>query len=602
LIKVRVLILIYALLCILTILFSRYFFQDTLSGNVPDKLQLIVFFIIPVVLLIILGIYIFQLVSSFILHHPGSRFNFRLLAYFIVIVIFAITPITIMTSSALYEIVRFWHSIDSQAANKAANSFMAENYSMHLEQFESIIKQIDFSQITAQPLTETQSPAQSRLPQNIASVQVFRLRDGLWAETFYAGEEEFKLLQPPSTETGFPNREPFRDYGTIRYVQRASQNTLRVINYNLGSGFEQGKAALENQINQFETINDLRTNMRPLLFYYYAVFFLPSLLMTVIIAISFTQRITHPIVEITKATQRVAEGDFSIQILTRRNDELGILIRSFNSMVQDLEKSRDALLRNEKMSIWQNMAQQLAHEIKNPLTPIKLSAERILRRWRNEPDKIGEIVENSMMAIIQETESLSTLLNEFRTLSKPMEPSNSLSILQETIEEITNTYASSYPGVKIDIENVQSDILLKIDKHRLAQILTNLIINAIDAMENSGLIEIRTDLVKKREVCYCRISIRDSGKGINELESRLIFTPYYTSKESGTGLGLPIVERIVNDHGGSIWFDTAENIGTTFYVDLPLSDQKAEDYSDRQGENIINKAAEDQKQPDGEKA
>jgi len=573
LIKVRVLVLIYALLCILTILFSRNFFQDTLAGDVPDKLQLIVFFIIPVVLFIILGIYIFQLANGLILHHPGSRFNVRLLAYFFVIVIFAVTPITIMTSSALYEIVRFWHGMDAQASGKAANSFLAENYSMHLEQFDSIIKQNDFSQITA-------------LPKDITSVQVFRLRDGVWTETLYTGDEEFKLSQPPAAETGFPNRDSQRDYGTIRYVQRAPQNTLRVINYNLGVEFEHGKTALEKQITQFEIINELRNNMRPLLIYYYAVFFLPTLLMTAIIAISFTRRITHPIVEITKATQRVAEGDFSIQILTRRNDELGILIRSFNSMVQDLEKSRDALLRSEKMSIWQNMAQQLAHEIKNPLTPIKLSAERVLRRWRNDPEKIGEIIENSMMAIIQETESLSTLLNEFRTLSKPMQMSDSTTLLREPIEEITNTYASSYPGVKIDIENVQPDIIIKIDKHRLAQILTNLIINAIDAMENSGLIEIRTDLVKKREVCYCRISIRDSGKGINATESRLIFTPYYTSKESGTGLGLPIVERIINDHGGSIWFDTAENIGTTFYIDLPLSDQKAEDKNQPDGEGI----------------
>ena len=601
-IKVRVLILIYALLCVLTILFSRNFFQDTLSGNMPDKLQLIVFVIIPVVLFIILGIYIFQLVNDLVLHHPGSRFNVRLMAYFVVIVVFAVTPITIMTSSALYEIVRFWHSIDVQTANKAANSFMAENYSMHLEQFDSIIKQNDFSQFTAQqPSFAEQLQSHSRLPQNITAVQGFRLRDGIWTENSFTGDEEFRLQQPPATETGFPNRVPERDYGTIRYVQRAGQNALRVINYNLGGGFDQGKTALEKQIAQFETINELRINLRPLLIYYYAVFFLPTLLMTTIIAISFTRRITHPIVEITKATQRVAEGDFSIQILTRRNDELGILIRSFNSMVQDLEKSRDALLRNEKMSIWQNMAQQLAHEIKNPLTPIKLSAERVLRRWRNEPEKIGEIVENSMMAIIQETESLSTLLNEFRTLSKPMQMSNSFTTLREPIEEIVNAYASSYPGVKIDIENVQPDIIVKIDKHRLAQILTNLIINAIDSMENSGLIEIRTDLVKKREVCYCRISIRDSGKGINALESRLIFTPYYTSKESGTGLGLPIVERIVNDHGGSIWFDTAENIGTTFYVDLPLSDQNTEDYSGRQEDNIMNGAAEDQKQPDGEK-
>jgi len=84
-------------------------------------------------------------------------------------------------------------------------------------------------------------------------------------------------------------------------------------------------------------------------------------------------------------------------------------------------------------------------------------------------------------------------------------------------------------------------------------------------------IEIRTDLVKKREVCYCRISIKDSGKGIGMEESQQIFTPYFTTKKSGTGLGLPIIERIVTDHGGTIWFDSAPGVGTTFYIDLPVA-------------------------------
>jgi len=556
-INVRVLILIYALLCVLTVLFSRNFFTETLqNGEVPDRLNLIVFFTIPSVLIIILGISIFSLFVDIVSRRPGSKFKARLLAYFIVIVVFTATPITVMTSSALNEIIRFWHSIDASSSSKAANSFIAENYLLHLERFENILKQNDFSRIG------------DDLPKDIAAVQVFRPVDGGWESTF-TGNEQFALASPPSVESGFTVRELPRDLQTIRYVQKLSPNAIILINYDLGSEFDWGKDALENQAARFETINLMRANIRPLLFFYYGVFFLPTLLMTVIIAISFTRRITHPIVELTEATRRVAEGDFSIQILTRRNDELGLLIRSFNAMVQDLEKSRAALVKNETISIWQNMAQQLAHEIKNPLTPIKLSAERVLRRWRNDPENISEILESSMMAIIQETEGLSTLLNEFRTLSKPMEPSRSWTSLEEPVKEVLNSYSSSYPDVKFNIGHIDTDISIKIDKHRFTQILTNLVINAIDAMNGSGSIEIRTDLVKKREVCYCRISVKDSGKGIRRQESQLVFTPYFTTKESGTGLGLPIVERIVNDHGGAIWFDSAEGMGTTFYLDLP---------------------------------
>jgi signal transduction histidine kinase len=169
---------------------------------------------------------------------------------------------------------------------------------------------------------------------------------------------------------------------------------------------------------------------------------------------------------------------------------------------------------------------------------------------------------------------LKVFLNEFRTLSKPMEPSKSLTKLRETAEEAINAYSSSYPKINFDISHVQENILIKIDKHRLSQILANLVINAVDAMNGTGLIEIRTDLVKKREACYCRISIKDSGKGISTQESPLVFTPYYTTKESGTGLGLPIIERIVTDHGGAIWFDSAPDMGTTFYIDLPVEVEK----------------------------
>jgi signal transduction histidine kinase len=558
--NVRILILIYSLLCVLTFLFSRNFFISALqNGEVPDRLTHIVFFTIPAVLIIFLGISVFYLIIDFIFQRPGSKFNVMLLVYFAVIGVFSIAPITLMTSAALNQIVRFWNSIDSSASTIAANSLIADNYSLHLERFENILRQNSFSEASVQ----------SKLPQDISSVQVFRMINERWTEISYTGDDQFKLPSPPSAETGFVTRALPRDQGTIRYVQKTPQNTLRLINYSLGVDFDKGKSALDNQAERFETVGLLRKNMRPLLIYYYAAFFLPTFLMTAIIAISFTRRITRPIVELTEATQRVAEGDFSFQILSSRNDELGALIRSFNSMVQDLEKTREALVRNEKISIWQNMAQQLAHEIKNPLTPIKLSAERVLRRWQNSPEQIGEILESSMMAIIQETEGLSVLINEFRTLSKPMEPSNSLTNLKEPVEEVINAYSGSYPNVKFNLEHIQEDIQIKIDKHRLSQILTNLVINSIDSMDGCGKIELRTDIVKKREVCYCRISVKDSGKGISVQEGRQIFTPYFTTKESGTGLGLPIVERIVTDHGGTIWFDSAEGIGTTFYIDLP---------------------------------
>jgi signal transduction histidine kinase len=196
-----------------------------------------------------------------------------------------------------------------------------------------------------------------------------------------------------------------------------------------------------------------------------------------------------------------------------------------------------------------------------------------------------------MLAIIQEVEGLSTMLTEFRTLSRPSELSLSLplTLLGDQVEETIGLYQSSYPKIQFDLSHVDRRISVKIDKRHISQVLTNLIINGIDAMDGQGLIEIRTDLVKKRDSRYCRLSIRDTGKGITEAEGRQIFTPYFTTKELGTGLGLPIVERIVNDHGGAIWFNSAPGMGTTFFIDLPIDslpitlspapgDEKVEDH------------------------
>ena len=565
--NVRGLIFIYILLCIFSILFSRSFFSETLDGGkVPDRLNLVVFFTIPAVLLIFLGVAMAGLLGDIIARRPGTKFKMRLLGYFTVTVVFSAAPLFIVTGISINEIIRFWQSIEADKAKAASQSFAVDNFIFHLENFDDIREKTRWNAVM--------SPRNPQaLPNNITSVQDFIRTGEGWDEIAFNGDDRGRLDAPPSETEGYVTRELPRDTGFIRYVTLPDRRVVRLITYQLGENFDQGMAAIEKQSERFDVINIMGDNAKILMLFYYGVFFVPTLLMTAIIAISFTRRVTNPIVELTEATRRVAEGDFSIQILARRGDELGLLIRSFNAMVQDLEKSRAALVKAEKISIWQNMGQQLAHEIKNPLTPIKLSAERVLRRWRNEPDKIGEVIEDSMLAIIQETEGLSTLLNEFKTLSKPAELSQSWTKIGETTEEAIIPYRSSYPEIIFDTERVDPHTTIKIDKHRLSQVLTNLIVNAIDAMEGRGTIEIRTDIIQKRESRFCRLSIRDTGKGISRESVPQVFTPYYTTKESGTGLGLPIVERIVNDHGGSIWFNTAEGMGTTFFVDLPISEE-----------------------------
>ncbi|MDR2797745.1 MAG: HAMP domain-containing protein [Treponema sp.] len=577
LIDIKGLILIYLLLSIVTILFWRTVFPEILQGGmVPDILDLGVFFTIPAVLVVLLGASLLSLFRELITRQLGNRFHIRLLAYFILIVIFASLPAIIISSQTVLELARFWKTIDVDAAMKAAQEFALETYSLHVEKVENLLKDQDFDSLMASQ-GAAEGEASPDLPKRLASegimaIQDFALQeDGTWKTLSFRGEAAQELSALPAQQQGFIPREIPRDTDIIRYMVYPQKQVARVLSYHLGTGFDQAVTIIENEKARFELINSIQIQVQPLLIFYFVVFFFPIILMTLIIAISFTRRVTQPIVELTEATQRVAEGDFSIHILARRKDELGLLIRSFNTMVRDLKRSQASQVKAEKISIWQRMAEQLAHEIKNPLTPIKLSAERVLRRWRNKPEKVGEILETSMLSILQEVEGLSTLLTEFRTLSRPLEPSRTSSPLRDIVEEILISYRVSYLGVQFNSSHIAWDIQVTMDRRRLAQVLTNLINNGIDAMDYQGTLEIRTDLVKKWESRYCRLSIMDTGKGITPEEGLQIFTPYFTTKETGTGLGLPIVERIVHDHGGSIWFNSAAGMGTTFFVDLPVA-------------------------------
>jgi nitrogen fixation/metabolism regulation signal transduction histidine kinase len=573
-ISVRGLILLYILLCVLTVLFSHSFFTATLEdGSLPGLLNVIVFFTVPAVLLVFMGFSLVRLLRDMILRRTGSKFQGRLMAYFIITVALAATPVTIITIQSVYELVQFWRSVNLNDTLQYAQNQAMENYAMRLEQFEKIALGTDFSAAMARAEAET------RFPQGLVSIQDFRLNnEGNWAGAGFRGSGA-ELPAPPAYQAGFVSRELPRDIDAIRYVQISRRTLIRVLSFSLGEGFDAAIASMESERARFEAINSLNLNVKPLVVYYYGIFLFPTLLMTIIITISFSRRITAPIAELAEATTRVAAGDFSIQILRRPGDELGRLIDSFNAMVRNLEQSQNALLKAEKISVWQTMAQQLAHEIKNPLTPIKLSAERALRRWRTDPDRIGEILESSMLAIIQEVEGLSAMLTEFKTLSRPTELSRTGTLIRDQIEESIGLYRNGYPNIVFDTSHVEAGITVKMEKRYLAQILSNLIINGIDAISGKesmdpGSIEIRTDLVKKRDTLYCRLSIKDNGKGISPEDGAEIFTPYFTTKDLGTGLGLPIVERIVSDHGGAIWFNSAPDAGATFFIDLPIEESQ----------------------------
>lgn len=299
----------------------------------------------------------------------------------------------------------------------------------------------------------------------------------------------------------------------------------------------------------------------------------PLFALTLLFAMAASDMVMRPIAALNHAIRSVRAGERRIRFLAKPGDETGRLMESFNAMLDELERRQGAELRSEKIIQWRDLARRLAHELRNPLTPIRLSAERVLKRWKANPDAAGSILEPSMVAIIQETMNMEALLSEFKDFARLPEPQIDWVRLQPMVEEVVLLYSASWPLLSIDTTGIDAELSIKVDRAHIKQVLGNLLANAAESTGGTGQVWIASELVKTPDCRYCRILFRDNGKGIPPELKDKVFLPYFSTKADGTGLGLAIVEHIVVAHGGRIQFDSAEGTGTVFYIDLPRNEE-----------------------------
>lgn len=324
------------------------------------------------------------------------------------------------------------------------------------------------------------------------------------------------------------------------------------------------KGALLTEVK--ESLNQISTHKRTInlgMFIYYGFFSIPLFLLVILGSFIFSDEIVKPITNIEEAIKSVAHGNYSYRILSKKRNEFNILISSFNNMIKEIEKSRAKLKHTEQISTWQDIATRLAHEIRNPLTPIKLSAQRALLKSDN-----NKTFQKYMETIINEVTRMEKLLTEFRDFARFPKLNLEKTSMLKTINDGIKIYRDSYPNISFNLNNVE-DSKLKMDRDQILQVISNLTINAIHSMEESGTIEYSCGNVTKKGQDYCRVSIKDKGHGIPEEIKADILKPYFTTKYNGSGIGLAVVNKIILDHKGKIWVESAEEIGSTFYFELP---------------------------------
>ena len=286
------------------------------------------------------------------------------------------------------------------------------------------------------------------------------------------------------------------------------------------------------------------------------------------LAVFISTRITNPLRMIQKEFSKIELGKEIKSIHYEGDDEIGSLVSEYNRMVKELARSVEMLAKSERESAWRKMAKQIAHEIKNPLTPMKLSVQQLQRAWDDKSPKWDEYLNVFSNNLIEQIEHLSSIASEFSNFAEipksKGEEVNVITKIRKSVELFSNEGNIEF---KLDL-NDNNTVFIYFDKEKMVQVFSNLINNAIQSIpdDRRGRITISLNIIDKNVL----VKIADNGSGIPKEIGDKLFEPNFTTKTSGMGLGLAIVKNIMEDAAGKIWYETEIGKGSTFIIEMPL--------------------------------
>lgn len=295
-----------------------------------------------------------------------------------------------------------------------------------------------------------------------------------------------------------------------------------------------------------------------------------GILLTILLSSWAAARVTRPVEQLAHAAQEVAAGNWNARVDVLGDDELGQLADSFNRMTTELLAQKERLVQAERVAAWRELARRLAHELMNPLFPLQLTVENLLRARQQNPEQFDEVFRESSRTLLAEIANLKGIIGRFSEFSKMPQPEFQRTQVNGVIRGVVQLFQAQLeaPGRAKIVCELQLDPHLQpvpADAELLHRAISNLVLNAMDAMPLGGRLTLRTRDDSGKVV----IEIADTGSGLTSEECARIFTPYYTSKQHGTGLGLAIVQSVVSDHGGTIRVQSEPGRGTTFVIELP---------------------------------
>jgi len=342
------------------------------------------------------------------------------------------------------------------------------------------------------------------------------------------------------------------------------ERTLQAAVDRAPSSGEQQAAALS--LKRFRQIEVLRETIVRQAVLVSAVYFTAVLLVALTIGYLFISRITRPLKELTRATQQLAADDLDVKLPEKAGGEIGALMHSFNAMAHNLSAARQEKMLAERKATWQRVARVIAHEIKNPLTPIKLSTERMYEKFLSQSKDFPAVIKSTVDTVLNEINTLQRLVDTFHKYAKFPDPVLRPEPVNEVIESVCSLFSFSHAPI---IRHFTPDLpSIRMDKGQVREVLSNLIKNAAEAIAEAGQSgEIAVSSV--RDGAMVRIRVADNGCGIAPENLEKLFQPYFTTKKGGNGIGLALAERIISLHGGGISCRSESGKGTIFDISLP---------------------------------
>jgi len=281
-------------------------------------------------------------------------------------------------------------------------------------------------------------------------------------------------------------------------------------------------------------------------------------------------RVTRPVEQLARAAQNVAAGNWDTRVDVPGDDEVSQLANSFNLMTTELLTQKERLVQTERVAAWRELARRLAHELKNPLFPLQLTVENLVRARMQSPEQFDEVFRESSRTLLAEISNLKAIIGRFSEFSKMPHPQLQQISVNELMRGVAQLFQAQLqaPGrapITCKLELDERIPTIPADPELLHRALSNLVLNAMDAMPKGGTLTLRTKADDGKVI----MEVADTGSGLTREECERIFTPYYTSKQHGTGLGLAIVQSVVSDHGGRISVRSEPGQGTAFVIELP---------------------------------